>query len=413
MKKNKPFVHESSFIEEKVDIGSGTKIWHFCHILENTSIGENSTVGQNCMIGPNVRIGRNTKLQNNVSLYDGVIAEDNVFFGPSAVTTNVINPRSKIERKDKFLRTYFEEGVSVGANATIICGLTLKRNCFIAAGALVTKDVKQNALMMGVPAKQVGWMSDFGETLDDNLYCKSSNTQYFINDEGDLEREKDLRIGLITYDINHLKTQLIAEGLQKKGYKFDLITTEFSPFEAREIFFQHRPEMLTGLYPQELSEKYNCKCFNINEWDKFNEDYDYFLIGGSRILEDKKLFKRKNIINCHSGLIPYARGLDSFKWAIFNQIRVGNSLHFIDDKTDLGELKYSKETVLFKEDTLETYAARHFVEEIKLLVNFENYLDNEEIIDSKLKVAPAKRMPKDKELKLESNFNKMKEEIAI
>ena len=184
MKKNSYYVHDSSYIDDDVIIGDKVKIWHFCHIRKNSSIGANTTIGQNCMVGPNVIIGKNCKIQNNVSVYDGLIIDDGVFLGPSSVFTNVINPRSGIDRKDKFQRTYLHKGVSVGANATILCGLILGSNSFIAAGAVVTKDVKPNAIMAGVPAKQIGWISDYGTTLDEDLYCQESNTHYSINEKG-------------------------------------------------------------------------------------------------------------------------------------------------------------------------------------------------------------------------------------
>ena len=189
MKKNSYYVHESSYIDDDVIIGDKVKIWHFCHIRKNSSIGANTTIGQNCMVGPNVIIGENCKIQNNVSVYDGLIIDDNVFLGPSSVFTNVINPRSGIDRKDEFKKTYLHKGVSVGANATILCGLILGSNSFIAAGAVVTKDVKPNAIMAGVPAKQIGWISDYGTTLDEDLYCQESNTHYSINEKGFLYKK--------------------------------------------------------------------------------------------------------------------------------------------------------------------------------------------------------------------------------
>lgn len=172
------FIHESSYIDDNVNIGSGSKIWHFSHVLSNTTIGTNCSFGQNVVVGPNVKIGNNVKVQNNVSLYDGVILEDDVFCGPSCVFTNVHNPRSVIERKNEYLTTLVKRGASIGANATIICGNELGEYCFIGAGAVVTKNVPSFALMVGSPAKRVGWMSKSGIKLDANLICPVDGSKY-------------------------------------------------------------------------------------------------------------------------------------------------------------------------------------------------------------------------------------------
>jgi len=163
--KKKYFVHESSFVDENVEIGEGTKIWHFSHILKNTKIGKNCNIGQNVVIGPNVTIGRNVKIQNNVSVYDGVILEDDVFCGPSMVFTNVTNPRSHWPRRNEYKKTLVKKGTSLGANSTIICGITLGKYSFIGAGALVNKDVPDYALVHGVPARIQSWMCYCGTKL--------------------------------------------------------------------------------------------------------------------------------------------------------------------------------------------------------------------------------------------------------
>ncbi len=170
-------VHESSYIDQNVTIGVGTKIWHFCHILNNTTIGENCSFGQNCVVGPNVKVGNNVKVQNNISIYDGVEVEDDVFLGPSMVFTNVINPRSFIIRKDEYRKTVMKKGCSVGANATIVCGITVGEYAFIGAGCVVNKDVKPFALMVGVPAKQIGWVGKSGNRLqfDENNIAKDAD----------------------------------------------------------------------------------------------------------------------------------------------------------------------------------------------------------------------------------------------
>lgn len=181
------FIHESAYVDQPSTIGAGTKVWHFCHILENTVIGENCSLGQNVMVGPDVRIGNGCKIQNNVSIYKGVELEDDVFCAPSCVFTNVINPRSEIVRKDKLGRTLVKRGATVGANATIVCGHTLGQYCFIAAGAVVAADVPDYALMAGVPARRLGWMSRAGLRLGPDLVCPHDGSRYRETDDGRLE----------------------------------------------------------------------------------------------------------------------------------------------------------------------------------------------------------------------------------
>ena len=159
------FAHESSFVDKNVTIGDDTKIWHFSHILSDTSIGKNCSFGQNCVVGPKVTIGSGVKVQNNISIYEGVEVEDDVFLGPSMVFTNVTNPRAFIVRKEEFKKTLLKKGCSIGANATVVCGVTIGEYALIGSGAVVNKDVKPYALMVGVPAKQIGWVSKAGNTL--------------------------------------------------------------------------------------------------------------------------------------------------------------------------------------------------------------------------------------------------------
>ncbi len=165
MQNNNYYLHPSSFIDNNVTVGDNTKIWHFSHILSNTKIGKNCSFGQNCVIGPNVIIGNGVKVQNNVSIYEGVEIEDDVFLGPSCVFTNVINPRAFIQRKDEFKKTLLKRGCSIGANATIVCGVTIGEYALIGSGAVINKDVKPYALMVGVPARQIGWVGISGSTL--------------------------------------------------------------------------------------------------------------------------------------------------------------------------------------------------------------------------------------------------------
>ncbi len=159
------FAHETAIVDDEVKIGKGTKIWHFSHILSYTTIGENCSFGQNCVVGPKVNMGSGVKVQNNVSVYEGVQIEDDVFLGPSMVFTNVINPRAFIQRKEEFKITLLKKGCSVGANATIVCGVTIGQYALIGSGAVVNKDVPDYALMVGVPAKQIGWVGISGNTL--------------------------------------------------------------------------------------------------------------------------------------------------------------------------------------------------------------------------------------------------------
>jgi len=159
------FAHETAIVDENVIIGDGTKIWHFSHILSGTTIGNNCSFGQNCVVGPKVTIGSGVKVQNNVSVYEGVEVEDDVFLGPSMVFTNVINPRAFIQRKEEFKKTLLKKGCSVGANATIVCGVTIGEYALIGSGAVINRDVPPYALMVGVPAKQIGWVGISGNTL--------------------------------------------------------------------------------------------------------------------------------------------------------------------------------------------------------------------------------------------------------
>jgi UDP-2-acetamido-3-amino-2,3-dideoxy-glucuronate N-acetyltransferase len=187
MKKKDYFAHETAVIDENCVIGKGTKIWHFTHVMTGSEIGENCNLGQNVVVSPGVKLGKNVKVQNNVSIYTGVICDDDVFLGPSMVFTNIINPRSKVIRRDNYETTIVEKGASIGANATIICGNIIGRYAFVGAGAVVTKDVKPYALVVGNPARQVGWMSEYGHRLkfDKKGYavCPESNERYRLEND--------------------------------------------------------------------------------------------------------------------------------------------------------------------------------------------------------------------------------------
>jgi UDP-2-acetamido-3-amino-2,3-dideoxy-glucuronate N-acetyltransferase len=177
------FVHESSYIDDGVEIGEGTKIWHFSHVLKNATVGKNCNIGQNVVIGANVTVGNGCKIQNNVSIYEGVTLEDEVFCGPSMVFTNVYNPRSAIRRMDEIRPTLVKKGASIGANATIICGITIGHYSFIGAGAVVNRDVKNYALVVGNPARQIGWMCECGGRLSDELDCIECGKRYTARDD--------------------------------------------------------------------------------------------------------------------------------------------------------------------------------------------------------------------------------------
>ncbi len=192
--KKKYFSHESAIIDEPCEIGNGTKIWHFSHVMNNCLIGENCNIGQNVVISPEVELGNNVKVQNNVSIYTGVVCEDDVFLGPSMVFTNITNPRSAIVRKNLYERTRVKKGTSIGANATIVCGHDIGEYAFVGAGAVITKDVPPYALMVGNPAKQIGWMSEYGHRLsfdgNGNATCPESK-QVYVLDNGKVKKLND------------------------------------------------------------------------------------------------------------------------------------------------------------------------------------------------------------------------------
>lgn len=192
MAEERYFVHESSYVDEPCVIGVGTKIWHFSHIMKDCTIGEKCNIGQNVVISPGVILGNNVKIQNNVSVYTGVICEDDVFLGPSCVFTNVINPRAFIERKEEYKKTVVKKGASIGANATIICGYNIGRYAFVGAGAVVTKDVPDYALVVGNPAKIIGYICQCGNRLQkDNAeyICSSCKNRYIMMDKSLIPRE--------------------------------------------------------------------------------------------------------------------------------------------------------------------------------------------------------------------------------
>lgn len=192
----KYFVHTTSYVDEGVKIGQGTKIWHFSHVLSGALIGSNCTLGQNVCISGDAIIGNNVKIQNNVSVYDGVCIEDDVFLGPSCVLTNVTNPRSEIFRKNLYEKTLIKKGSTIGANATIVCGLTIGRYAFVAAGAVVTEDIPDYTMVQGVPARQTGWISRHGHKLE-----KKNNNGFYVCPESGLKYRETAEKTLICVDI--------------------------------------------------------------------------------------------------------------------------------------------------------------------------------------------------------------------
>ncbi|MCS6917816.1 MAG: acyltransferase [Chitinophagales bacterium] len=185
------FAHETAVIDPGCRIGAGCRIWHFCHLMPDCELGERCTLGQNVMVASGVKLGNNVKVQNNVSLYTGVVCEDDVFLGPSMVFTNVVNPRSAVNRREQFRQTLVKRGATIGANATIICGVTIGEYAFVGAGAVVTRNVKPYALVVGNPARQIGWMSEFGHRLQFNTnglaVCPESGQHYQLV-EGNVRR---------------------------------------------------------------------------------------------------------------------------------------------------------------------------------------------------------------------------------
>ena len=208
------FVHESSYVDEGAKVGAGTRIWHFCHVMPGAVIGEKCSFGQNCVVSSGVVVGNNVKVQNNVSIYEGTTIEDDVFLGPSCVLTNVTNPRSQVVRRTLYEPTLLKRGCSIGANATVVCGVTIGRYAFVAAGAVVAKDTPDYALMVGVPARQAGWMSRHGHRLqnpdsDNVMVCPESGLRYREEQPGllrclDLNEESvlpdTLSVGKKAYD---------------------------------------------------------------------------------------------------------------------------------------------------------------------------------------------------------------------
>lgn len=186
IKSEEYFAHESAYVDSGCEIGKGVKIWHFTHIMSDCKIGENCNIGQNVVISPNVVLGKNVKIQNNVSIYTGVECEDDVFLGPSMVFTNVINPRSAVNRRGQYSKTVVKKGASIGANATIVCGHDIGQYAFIGAGAVVTKTIPDYALVVGNPAKQLGWVSEYGHRLSFNdqgiAVCPETEQQYILED---------------------------------------------------------------------------------------------------------------------------------------------------------------------------------------------------------------------------------------
>ena len=189
------FIHETAVVDEPVTIGKNAKIWHFCHVMSGSKIGDGCSLGQNVFVGANVTLGNNVKVQNNVSIYEGVECEDDVFLGPSMVFTNIKNPRSSVIRKGQYTKTLLKKGVTIGANATIVCGITLAEYVFVGAGAVVTKNYDKYALVVGNPARQIGWMSEWGHKLKFDkkgvAICPESGDTYVLKDKTVTKKDDD------------------------------------------------------------------------------------------------------------------------------------------------------------------------------------------------------------------------------
>jgi UDP-2-acetamido-3-amino-2,3-dideoxy-glucuronate N-acetyltransferase len=413
LKKRKDFfLHESSYVDKLSKVNANTKIWHFSHIQSGAIIGKNCVLGQNTYVSSNVEIGNNVKIQNNVSIFDGVKLKDNVFCGPGVVFTNVINPRSEVNRKSEFQETIVNQGATLGANSTILCGTEIGRYGFVAAGAVVTRDIKPFELVAGIPAKRIGWVSKFGLRMKFNnksktYVCKLSGLKYHLKKDNihisekksssskkiNINyKDKKIRIGLLTYDIPHRKSFEVLNGLIKRGYKnIVLIVQKFKKFSKKnKPLFAHRPEQLDNLDQYKIAKKLKLEIRHIENPNCY-DDIDLAMIGGAQVI-DKNKIKKNFIINCHSGLIPQTRGLDSFKWAIFNKSKLGNTLHFIDEKIDLGNVICHKITKKYSNDSLKKIAKRHYENEINMLINFDKYLYNGKKFKLNKKT-PTKRMP--------------------
>ena len=182
------YIHETAVIDEPCSIGLGTKVWHFSHVMKDAVLGNDCNLGQNVVISPRVTLGNNVKVQNNVSIYTGVICEDDVFLGPSMVFTNIVNPRSAVVRRDQYLKTLVKKGASIGANATVVCGNTIGDFAMVGAGAVITKNVSSYALVVGNPAKQIGWVSEYGHRLEfdksGKAKCEESGQEYLLENDG-------------------------------------------------------------------------------------------------------------------------------------------------------------------------------------------------------------------------------------
>ena len=372
MIKNKHYyIHQSSIIDEDVSIGLDTKVWHFSHILRNSRLGSNVSIGQGCMIGPNVVVGNGSRLQNNVSLFEGIIAENNVFFGPSSVFTNVKNPRSNVNRRDLFQKTILREGATIGANATIVCGVELGRNCLIAAGSVVTKSVPSNALMAGNPAKQIGWVSDSGFRLNDDNFCKYENQHYYLDKKSVLRKKQNKKIGIIIDEYE--KGSLVLESLINQEVAFDIFCNE-----------DHQKKIIASLSSLKLSKYKNTYLIHpISLISKISIDYDHLLLLGDihALPKDTKLDQKfLGVSNqlfsqpCSVNILKNSKRFDStLGCTLFNYISQ-------DQIISLNPIK-NLETYLFKDDSLEDFLTRETKTELYLLSDFLYHLENQNLIE--------------------------------
>lgn len=394
-------VHETAIVDDGAEIGENSQIWHWSHVSSGAKIGSNVSIGQNVYIGNRTVIGNKCKIQNNVSIFDNVYLEDGVFCGPSMVFTNVRNPRAFIERKDEYENTFVKKGASLGANCTILCGITIGEFAFIAAGAVVNKHVPAFALMVGIPAKQIGWMSEYGKRLNLPIYgnahtvCENTGKIYKLKDgnisfedissdinfsDMDLQHQKRknnisrIKIGIFGYDFPHHKTNLIVKDTFKNGFSIGavILAPKIHFSENKDVISSN--ENIKNTEIREFCNENNIPLFIASHSDSStiknivnSYSINIGLIGGARIINQDiiELFKL-GIINYHPGKIPETSGLNAIYRTILYGIKPCVTAHLIDNRVDAGFFIYESVLNVFKEDTIETIKSRLLFKQIEL-----------------------------------------------
>jgi len=438
-------IHETAIVDDGAQIGLDTRIWQWTHVCSGAKIGSNVSLGQNVFVGKKAVIGNSCKIQNNVSIYDNVHLEDGVFCGPSVVFTNVRNPRSLVNRKDEYEDTLVKKGASLGANSTIICGTTIGEYAFIGAGAVVNQNVPAFALMVGIPAKQIGWMSVYGQRLNIPIsgnaqtVCEYTRQKYKLKDgilsmedinedinfsDMDLEHQKSkdnisrIKIGIFGYDFPHFKTNSIVKDTFNNGFSIGAV------FLAPKINFSDNNNNV-------ISSNENTKNTEIREFCNEN-NIPFFLvdhnesstiknivnshriniglIGGALIinLATIELFKL-GIINYHPGRIPETSGLHSIYRTIQHGIQPCITAHLIDEKVDAGLFIYESIVDVFKEDTIETVKNRVLCDQIELNYLVLKGIENGEFTFPKI-IRPKKnnRLSNDEKKEISRGFDNWK-----